>query len=299
MNQVDLHTHTKASDGALTPSQLVGRAAKLAVTVLAVTDHDTTAGVAEAVQAGRVYGVEVVPGVEINTDVPGAEVHVLGYFVDPDHPELNLQLARIRDGRVGRARKMAEVLGQMGASVRFERILEIAGEASVGRPHVAQALIEAGHVRGYQEAFDRYIGRNSPAYVERAKFSPSEACALIRRAGGVPVLAHPVFYDKFGTIKAAFDLDVLLPDMLEAGIGGIEAYYPGYDAITTERLLGMARRYGLLPTGGTDFHGPRPGEPDLGGVYVPMKVYRRLSEAWQRHQWQEQARGAAAAGQAR
>ncbi len=278
MNQVDLHTHTTASDGQFTPTQLVNRACRLGLKVLGITDHDTVAGVAEAQAAGAACGVEVVAGVEINTDVPGAEVHVLGYFIDPTHGELNEQLARIREGRVGRAKKMAEVLTQMGAPIRFERILEIAGEGSVGRPHVAQALLEAGHISSYSEAFTKYIGRDSPAYVERMKFSPAEACALIRRAGGLPVLAHPVHFDKWGKIKTRFDEGGLLPSMLDAGLVGLEVYYTGYDAITVEHLLNTARRYGLLATGGTDFHGIRANEPDLGGVYVPMKVVRRLKE---------------------
>lgn len=281
MNQVDLHAHTNASDGSLSPAMLVSRASRLALKVIAITDHDTVAGVAEGQAAGQAAGVEVIPGVEINTDVPGAEVHVLGYFVDHTHAELNTELARIREGRVGRARRMAEVLTGMGAPVTFERILQIAGEGAIGRPHVAQALLEAGHISTYGEAFVKYIGRNSPAYVERMKFSPMEACALIRRAGGLPVLAHPVFFDRYGAIKAAFDLDATLPEMLAAGLAGIEVYYPGYDAITIEHLLGIARRYGLLVTGGTDFHGIRASEPDLGGIYVPMKVVRRLRQAWE------------------
>lgn len=280
MNQVDLHTHTTASDGQLTPTQLVHRAARLALKVIAITDHDTTAGVAEGIAAGRAMGVEVIPGVEINTDVAQAEVHVLGYYVDPDHAELGECLARIREGRVGRARKMAEVLTEMGAPVRFDRILEIAGEGAVGRPHVAQALLEAGHVRGYQDAFDRYIGRNSPAYVEREKFTPAEACALIRRAGGIPVLAHPVAYDRFGAITMVVAPERALPELIAAGLGGIEVYYPRYDAITVEYLLGIARRHNLLSTGGTDFHGVRPNDPDLGGIYIPMKAVRRLHEKW-------------------
>lgn len=280
MNQVDLHTHTTASDGQLTPTQLINRAARLALKVIAITDHDTTAGVAEASAAGQALGVEVIPGVEINTDVPRAEVHVLGYFVDPDHPELHTQLARIREGRVGRARKMAEVLTEMGAPVSFTRILEIAGEGAVCRPHVAQALVEAGHARGYQDAFERYISRNSPAYVEREKFTPAEACALIRRAGGIPVLAHPVSFDRYGAMRTALDLDSALPALIAAGLGGIEVYYPRYDAITVEHLLAAARHYGLLVTGGTDFHGVRPNEPDLGGIYVPMKAVHRLHAAW-------------------
>lgn len=281
MNEVDLHTHTTASDGDLTPAGLVARAAKLAIKVLAVTDHDSTEGVAEALTAGRTHGVEVIPGVEINTDVPKAEVHVLGFFVDHTDENLRSELARLRNGRVGRAKRMAEKLTEMGAPVSFERILAIAGEGSVGRPHVAQALVEAGHVASFAEAFERYIGRNSPAYVDRMKFTPAEACVLIRSAGGVPVLAHPVGFDPAGAIKTPFDLDAMLPELIAAGLMGLEGYYPGYDAITTEHLLGVARRYGLLVTGGTDFHGPRPNQPDLGDVYVPMKASRRLREAWE------------------
>jgi predicted metal-dependent phosphoesterase TrpH len=278
MNQVDLHVHTTASDGTLAPAQIVQRAGRLGLKVIAITDHDTVAGIPEALAAGAVHGVEVIPGVEINTDVPRAEVHVLGYFVDHRNEELNEKLAVIRDGRVGRAKRMAEVLTGMGAPIRFERILEIAGEGSVGRPHVAQALLEAGHVSSYGQAFDQYIGRNSPAYVERIKFTPAEACALICRAGGLPVFAHPVFFDRYGKIKERFDAAGLLPEMISQGLVGIEVYYNGYDAITIEQLLGVARRYGLVVTGGTDFHGLRQGEPDLGGIYVPLKVVRGLKE---------------------
>jgi predicted metal-dependent phosphoesterase TrpH len=278
MNQVDLHTHTTASDGSLPPGQLVQRASRLGLKVLSITDHDTVAGIPEALAAGAAHGIEVIPGVEINTDVPGAELHVLGYFIDHAHAELNDKLALIRDGRIGRAKRMAEVLTDMGAPVRFERILEIAGEGSVGRPHVAQALMEAGHVTSFSQAFEKYIGRTGPAYVERAKFTPAEACALIRRAGGLPVLAHPVFFDHSGMIKARFDEANLLPEMLAQGLAGIEVYYPRYDAITIEHLLGLARRHNLVVTGGTDFHGIRLSEPDLGGVYVPMKVVRKLKE---------------------
>jgi predicted metal-dependent phosphoesterase TrpH len=281
MNAVDLHCHTTASDGALTPAQLVERAARLALKVVAVTDHDSTEGVAAALVAGQRHGVEVIPGVEINTDVPGTEVHVLGYFLDYADPVLRRELARLRDGRVGRAKRMAEKLTEMGAPIRFERILEIAGEGAVGRPHVAQALVEAGHVPSFDQAFERYIGRNSPAYVERMKFTPVEACVLIRRAGGLPVLAHPVFFDRYGAIKSPFNLDAMLPELIGAGLVGLEVYYPRYDAVTIEYLMAIARRYRLLHTGGTDFHGIRANEPDLGGVYVPMKVVRKLRDASQ------------------
>jgi predicted metal-dependent phosphoesterase TrpH len=278
VNQVDLHIHTTASDGQLTPTQIVQRASRLGLKVVAITDHDTVAGVPDAQAAGEKLGVDVIAGVEINTDVKEGEVHVLGYFVDSGHVELNEQLAAIREGRVGRAKRMADVLTAMGAPIKFERILQIAGEGAVGRPHVAQALLEAGHVSSYSEAFERYIGRNSPAYVERMKFTPAEACALICRAGGLPVVAHPASFDKYGKIKTRVTELDLLPGMLAEGLVGLEAYYTGYDAVTIEVLLKMARQYGLLVTGGTDFHGMRQGESDLGAVYVPMKVVRRLKE---------------------
>jgi hypothetical protein len=280
MSEVDLHCHTTASDGALSPEALVTRAARQGLKTIAVTDHDTVEGVPLALATGARLGIEVIPGVEINTDVPGAEVHMLGYFVDHTHAELIEATAHLRDGRIGRARRMAEVLTAMGAPVDFHRILEIAGEGAVGRPHVARALLEAGHITSYSEAFNRYIGREGPAYVERMKFTAEEACALIRRAGGVPVLAHPVFFDRHGAIKSALDLDATLPAFKAAGLMGIEVYYPGYDAITIEHLLAIARRHNLLVTGGTDFHGGRPNEPEPGSTYVPTKAARSLHAAW-------------------
>jgi predicted metal-dependent phosphoesterase TrpH len=280
MNQVDLHCHTTASDGALSPAELVRRGASLGLKWMAITDHDVTSGLEEASDAGARTGVEIIPGVEINTDVPGAEVHLLGYFVDPNDPMLNSTLLSLREGRVERARQMAERLSELGAAVGFERILKLAGQGAVCRPHVAQALVEAGHVATYQEAFARYIGRNGPAYVERVKLTPGEACRLICGAGGLPVLAHPVHYDHLGAMRAAFDLDSGLAELRADGLRGIEVYYPGYDAITIQHLLSLARHHELLVTGGSDFHRIRPGEPDLGGVYVPGKVVRRLREAW-------------------
>jgi predicted metal-dependent phosphoesterase TrpH len=288
MNQVDLHCHTTASDGTLSPAALVARAAGLGLKVIAITDHDSTDGVAEALETGRTCGVDIIPGVEINSDVPGSEVHILGFFVNPTDPDLNESLRRLRDGRVGRARKMAEILTAMGAPIRFERILELAGEGAVCRPHVARALLEAGHVTTFEEAFDRFIGRNGPAYVERLKLTPSDACDLIRRAGGLPVLAHPVYFGSFGRMKSAIDLDRGLAELKNAGLAGIEVYYPGYDVLTIEYLLSQARVHGFLVTGGTDFHGVRPNEPDLGGIYVPPKVVHRLREAWEK---QERAGG--------
>jgi predicted metal-dependent phosphoesterase TrpH len=279
MNEVDLHCHTTASDGNLSPTELVQHAAHLALRVIAVTDHDSVDGVDEAVEVAGHLGIEVLAGVEINTDVPGEEVHVLGYLMDYKQPDFEAELARLRQGRVGRARRMVEKLGKIGVPVSFGRVQEIAGEGSIGRPHVAQALLEAGHVATYGEAFDRFIGRHAPAYVERLRFTPAEACRLIRHAGGVPVLAHPVFFDRLGAIRAPLPLDEMLPELLDAGLMGIEVYYPSYDAVTMEYLMGVARRYRLLLTGGSDFHGPPTMRTELGSVYVPPRTVRRLKEA--------------------
>jgi 3',5'-nucleoside bisphosphate phosphatase len=282
MNQVDLHCHTTASDGMLTPEELVRRAAHLGVSIVAITDHDTVAGVPAAIAAGRPLGVEVIPGVEINTDVPGSEAHILGYYVNDHDSALADELARLRDGRLRRAREMVAKLAEMGAPVALDRVLQIAGEGSVGRPHLAQALLEGGYVLTFNEAFDRYLGRNSPAYVERDKFTPAQACQLIRRSGGVPVLAHPIILNGRGGIKNPLPLEVMLPELRDAGLLGLEVYYPGYDAVISERLMALARRYRLLMTGGTDFHVVLPERLDLGGIYVPLRAVRRLRSAWER-----------------
>ena len=182
----------------------------------------------------------------MSTDIPGDEVHVLGYFLDPKDADLQEELARLRDSRRDRGRRMVEKLHDLGMNISWERVQEIAGDGAVGRPHVAQALLEKGHVGTVQEAFDRYIGRNGPAYVEREKMTPAEAVAILQQSGGLPVLAHP---------SETGDLEDLLPALKEAGLVGMEVYYQDYDEASVERLLTIARRHGLLPTGGSDYHG--------------------------------------------
>jgi predicted metal-dependent phosphoesterase TrpH len=228
------------------------------VRILALTDHDSTEGVAEArCAAERYQDFTLIPGVEMGTDIPGGEAHVLGYFVDPDHPELRSALQRLRDGRLGRGKGMVERLRQLGLGVTWEQVQRIAGESAVGRPHVAQALLENGCVDNITEAFEKYIGRDGPAYVERVKLTPAEAVAIIERVGGVPCLAHP---------RDLKDLDVMLADLKAAGLRALEVFYQDYDQPTLERLLSAARRFDLLPLGGTDYHGiygeqePLPGQ---------------------------------------
>ncbi len=246
-SRADFHTHTNASDGVLTPADLVRLAATRGLRILAVTDHDSTEGIPEAMAAAAEHpGFTLIPGVEMSTDIPGDEIHVLGYFLDFDNPTFQATLARLRNARRDRGRQMVEKLRAMGIDIPWERVQELAGGGSVGRPHVAQALIETGRVASFQEAFDRYIGRNGPAYVERAKLTPEEAIRLLAKAGALPVLAHPA---------SQSNLDKLLSELKAAGMMGMEVYYQDYDAATCERLAKAAERNGLLKTGGTDFHG--------------------------------------------
>ncbi len=246
-SRADFHCHSTASDGILTPTALVDLAARRGLQVMALTDHDSIEGVAEArVAAARHPGFMLIPGVEMGTDIPGAEVHVLGYFLNPANRDLQAKLAWLRESRVGRGKKIVEKLHGLGYDVQWERVQEIAGDGAVGRPHVAQALLEKGLVSSMTEAFDRLIGRNGPAYAEREKMTPAEAVKSIAGFGGVPALAHPRDLD---------GLDGLLAELKAAGLVAMEVYYQDYDEATIARLGGAARRFGLLPIGGSDYHG--------------------------------------------
>jgi len=267
--KTDLHTHTTASDGKLTPEQLVDSAARLGINVLGITDHDTVAGIPLALEAAKRHpSVIVVPGVEINCDVTDGELHILGYFIDAHSAQLDAELERLRNSRRERGSRMVAKLQALGMDIKWERVQEIAGSGSVGRPHVAQALLEAGHVSSLRDAFDRYIGRNGPAYVEREKITPIDAVRLIVKAGGLPVLAHPADVP---------DLDNFIRQLKTAGLVGLEVYYDGYGTDVICDLLGTASRHKLLVTGGSDFHGIG-GEAggELGQPNVPESCARGL-----------------------
>lgn len=267
--RVDLHVHTTASDGLLPPEEVVRLARRSGVQVLAVADHDTTEGLAAAQAAAAAEGIELIPALELNTDVPGAEVHVLGYGIDHRVPWFQAFLVRLRDGRVDRARRMVEKLAALGLPIAMERVLALAGDGAVGRPHVARALVEAGYVRETAEAFARYIGRHGPAYVERLKLTPQQAVQVIRAAGGVPVLAHPGWLADDAAVEA----------LLGEGLEGLEVYYPDHTPAMVETYLALARRYEMLVTGGTDFHGgDLATRVPLGSQYVPPEVVTRLRE---------------------
>jgi predicted metal-dependent phosphoesterase TrpH len=264
--RVDLHAHSTASDGELTPAALVEYARAKGLAALALTDHDSVDGLDAAMDAARATTLELVPGVELSCDVPQNEVHILGYFMDWHDPAFQTMLARFREGRYGRAEKMVKKLTALGAPITFERVKEIAGDASIGRPHVAQALVEAGHVATITEAFDRFIGRTGPAYVERFRLTPQDAVTLILRAGGVPVLAHPR------------EVTAWIEPLVKVGLVGLEALYGMYDEPTRAHLVQLARQYDLLVTGGSDFHGSNRMAylNDLGDVEVSFEVVEQL-----------------------
>jgi len=268
-NYIDLHTHSTASDGIYSPTELLHKAKDVGLRVLALTDHDTTDGLEEAMQTARALDIDIIPGIEINTDVGGGEVHVLGYFLEFQRPEFQAVLKVLRDARERRGQRMVELLNEHGVHISWERVREIA-QGSVGRPHVAEALLEAGYVQTPGEAFDSYIGRDCYAYVPRYKLTPKDAVLLIASANGLPVIAHPI------ELPGLDELRNWLPDLCEAGMVGLETYYGPYTPENERELLALAHEYKLISTGGTDFHGPGIHPTPLGGRYVPFEAVEGL-----------------------
>ncbi len=266
--RLDLHLHTRASDGAWSPADVVREAARAGLDALAITDHDTTAGVAEAREAAREVGATLVVGCELSSTQEGRDVHVLGYGIDLAFPALVAYEQRTSGRRRARMAEMVERLADLGLPVRLERVFEIAGgEGVVGRPHLAQALVEAGHAVDLPDAFDRWIGDRQPGFVPTALHAPADVIEVIRDAGGVPVWAHP----------ASDQLDLLLPELIEAGLEGLEAYRPGHTPRQTRRLLDRAAAAGLLVSGGSDWHGPDRGDA-LGSFWVTERQVAALLE---------------------
>ncbi|HEY0755028.1 MAG TPA: PHP domain-containing protein [Ktedonobacteraceae bacterium] len=271
-NYIDLHAHSTASDGIYSPGQLLHKAHEAGLHVLALTDHDTTNGIAEAAQTASELGIDFIPGLEINTETAGGEVHVLGYFPELERPAFQAVLTTLRNARERRGQRMVELLNEHGIMISWERVREIA-QGSVGRPHVARALIEAGYVQSIPEAFDKYIGTDGIGYVHRYRLSPVDATRLIDSANGLPVIAHPL------TLPGLTTLREWLPDLCAAGMVGLETYYGPYTEKDERELLALAVEYDLIPTGGSDFHAPGSHPTPLGGRYVPVEAVERLKAA--------------------
>jgi predicted metal-dependent phosphoesterase TrpH len=272
---VDLHLHTLASDGRLSPTELVNLAASQGLKVVAVSDHDTTEGLAEAYRAAEQFSdLQIIPAIELSTDIPGDEIHMLGYFLQYEDDEFQAILRRFRAGRLERGRLMVEKLATLGLPVEWERVREIAGDGSVGRPHIALAMVEKGYFKEPKEAFYDYLGRNGQAYVERKKMTPAEGAEMLARVGGSAVLAHPA---------NLVDLDAKVAELKEAGLVGMEVHYAQYSPDTVDYLLSIARNHDLIPCGGSDYHGlGNSGEPLPGTLGPPMESVERLAEVSRR-----------------
>ncbi len=260
MTQADLHAHTTASDGQLTPVALVELAREIGLETIAITDHDTTAGITAA-QAAAPPGFRVIPGVELSAEDANGDVHMLGYHLDITHEVFQRRLEEFRIRRYHRAQAMVDKLATLGIQLDWQRVEAQADGGAIGRPHIARAMMEAGYVASVKEAFERYISNDGPGYVSRQRLSPEESIEMIHMAGGVAVLAHPIF---------VADYAVMIERLRPAGLDGIEVAYPNHSPELEAELREIAQRHGLLITGGSDFHGPNiPGKAMLGSVHAP------------------------------
>jgi hypothetical protein len=268
--RADLHTHTHCSDGRLTPEALVALARERGLRALAVTDHDTVGGVEAAQAAGERLGVEVIAGVELSTTVDREEVHLLGYFFDPAHPALREHLTAFQEARRTRAQAMVERLHDLGVSLRWEAVAARTEGAAIGRPHLAQALVDGGFVDDPGAAFEQYLADGGPACVPKPRFPARDALAMLHAAGGIGVLAHPGHWTSDATVMA----------LIRAGLDGLETIHPSHDAMLTRYYHRIARDFGLIETGGSDYHGIRPSDDArFGQVTVPYAWVDRARPA--------------------
>jgi predicted metal-dependent phosphoesterase TrpH len=267
--QLDLHIHTTFSDGDMTPEDMVADARKAGLAGIAITDHDEVEGVRAAREAAAGSDFIVVPGVELSTSDGKNDIHILGYLIDIDSSELRKYLDIFRDARLNRGIHMVERLREMGVDIEVDSVLEIAGGGAVGRPHIAAALLQNGCVDSTEDAFRKYIGFNSPAYVQKYQLKPSDAFRLIRDAGGVGVMAHP------GTTRK----DELITEFIGCGMRGIEVYHPKHNESEAARYKMLAEKLGLVVTGGSDSHGRRNARLHVGARTVPVSTIDQLEKA--------------------
>lgn len=297
---IDLHVHSVYSDGTLTPAELVDYAMKKGVSAFALTDHDTTDGITEAMERARELALEadiqeddkkadeagnkvvpeVIPGIELSTDEGGKEVHIVGLFIDQDNPEFREYLKTFVETREARNQKMCQRFQEHGIDVSYEALLERFPDCVLTRAHFARYLMEHGYVKSNQEAFDRYLGSRCPMYVPREKITPVKAVELIKTAGGIPVFAHPILCR-----MSDARLEELVVELKNAGLIGIEAIYSTYAPSEERQIRRLAEKHGLLISGGSDFHGANKPKIDMGTgmgkLYVPDDVLKDLKERWQ------------------
>ena len=278
---IDLHIHTTESDGSLTPSQVVHYAKEKGLKAIAITDHDTIHGNEEAIKEGISEGVEVIPGVEISVDYSPGTMHMLGYFITTEDPILNEKLTLLQDSRADRNPRIIEKLNKLGLSLTYDEVVQVSGGGQVGRPHMAQVLMKKGYTKSIKEAFDKYLGKGAPAYLDKFRLSAVEAITMITDAGGIPVLAHPfTLY-----CKSSDELDALVEKLVNQGLQGLEVYYSEHDERKTSSYKLLAKRYNLAITGGSDFHGKNMKGIDLGTgrgkLKIPYTALENLKTIWE------------------
>lgn len=265
---IDLHLHSSCSDGLLTPSQVIQKAKEKKLKAVGIVDHDTIEGVSEAIEKGNKIGVEVVPGVELSSKYKNTDIHIIGYYINPDYPPLKDYLKRFRDERLRRAQKMVKNLNKLGLKLSMDEVLCKAQGKSLGRPHLAEVLMEKGYVETFQEAFHKYIGYGSAAYEEKYRISPEEAISLISKARGLSFLAHPGY-----TIH---DEDIAC--FVKSGLDGLEVLHPNLNENRTQHLQKIAQDHHLLMSGGSDCHGGRNGKMFIGQYSVPYAILEDMKK---------------------
>jgi 3',5'-nucleoside bisphosphate phosphatase len=268
----DLHLHTNFSDGGYTPEELVAQAAKHQFAAIALTDHDTVEGCERAETACKAVGIEFIPGTELTAEQGGFEIHILGYFLDTGNPKLLAEIAKFQEVRQNRIREMVARLNELDVPLPVEAVFALANCRSPGRPHVARALVQEGLCDTLDEAFERFLKKNRPAWVPKAKMSAADAIELIHQAGGLAVMAHP------GLNRT----DQVIPEMVEAGLDGIECFHTKHSTAISEHYLELADKYRLLTTGGSDCHGVSKGKPLIGTIKLPYEHVIKLREARER-----------------
>jgi hypothetical protein len=269
MKFADLHLHTQFSDGTFTPEELAGHGARLGFAAMALTDHDSVEGSARMAAACAAAGIEFIVGAELTAEHDGTEVHILGYFLDPQNQTLLSEIAKFQAVRQNRIREMVARINALGVPLEVESVFALASCKSPGRPHVARALVKAGLISSLDEAFERFLKKNRPAWVPKAKISALDAMELIHQAGGLAVMAHP------GLNRT----DDVIPALVGAGLDGIECFHTKHSTVMSERYLEIAETFHLLVTGGSDCHGFSKGKPLIGGVKLPYAHVEKMKQA--------------------
>lgn len=272
-NFIDLHLHTTASDGTFPPNKVVQIAYKMGLKAIAITDHDTVSGVADALDATRNFNIEVIPGIEFSTEINNESIHIVGLYVDYRNKELVELSHGIFNSREIRAKKIIQKLNELidGPKISLNEVINLAN-GIIGRPHIAEVMIEKGIVESINEAFEKYLKRGGPAYIPRFKLTPIEAVSFLNKIGAIPIIAHP------GYISDKINLEEFIQELIEAGLAGIEVYYPTHSKVDIHRFQALVKKYNLFESGGSDCHGELNNGPFIGSLEIPYSILENIKK---------------------